>query len=100
MLKMGFRILLGLAVLAGFAYTIDALVLRLARNPYATVSVRSFYAVPQKNGRTEYLYNDAMDQQCVCSLFPHRGESPCWYLRRHPEQEIKIDTGSKPEYPH
>jgi len=52
--------------------------------------VRSYYAVQEKNNRTEYIFNGVADQTCVRALFPHLGNVPCWYLRRHPEKQITI----------
>lgn len=98
--RVALRILFALIAAAVLAYAIDALVLRISRRPDATVTVRSYYVVPTKDGHVDYLYNDAIDEPCVQALFPHRGESPCWYLRHHPEQRINVDTGGKPEYPH
>ena len=92
--------MLSLIVALALTFAGDTLALQLSRNPYTMITVRSYYAVPTKNGHIDYEYNDAFDQQCVNAIFPHRGDRPCWYLRRHTEQEIKIDTGSKPEYPH
>ncbi len=98
--RIALRSVLALAVAAALAFGIDAFVLHLARAPYGSVTVRSYYAVPTKDGRTDFEYNDAADQQCVHALFPHRGDSPCWYLQRHTDQRINVDTGGKAEYPH
>ncbi len=88
------RIIVGLVVVLGAAYCIDYAVLRLRmatnRNPTATVTVRPVYAVPQKNRSTEYLLGDLQDQTCVNALFPHLGDSPCWYLKSHKEQRINM----------
>ena len=68
-----------------------ALRLRIRRNTaYGTVTVRVYYAVQEKNGRTEYVFGSMQDQSCVNSLFGHEGQRPCWYLRRHPEQQVEI----------
>jgi len=76
--RVALRILFALIAAAVIAYAIDALVLQLSRSPYATVTVRSYYAVPTKDGHVDYMYNDAIDQPCVQALFPHRGDGPCW----------------------
>ena len=60
------------------------------RNALGSVAVRSYYAVQEKNNRTEYIFNDAGEQTCVHSLFAHLGYAPCWYLSRHPEKKIAI----------
>jgi hypothetical protein len=84
----------GAFLLLAAAYLADYAVLRfrLATNRGATssVTVRPVYAVPQKNRSTEFLLGDPEDQTCVNSLFPHMGDSPCWYLRSHKEQQINM----------
>ena len=65
--------------------------IRIARNSgYDAVEVRQYYAITEKNNRTEYVFGSTVNQPCVNSLFSHQGVQPCWYLRRHPEQQIKI----------
>lgn len=65
--------------------------IRIARNSgYDNVTVRQYYAITEKNNRTEYVFGSDEDQICVKSLFGHQGLQPCWYLRRHPEQQVKI----------
>ena len=84
----------GALLLAAAAYAIDYAVLRFRmatnRNATGTVTVRPVYAVPQKNHSTEFLAGDPQNQPCVHSLFPHLGDSPCWYLARHKEQQINM----------
>lgn len=83
-----------IVALAALTYTADYAVLRvrIARNltPYGTETVRQYYAISEKNERTEYVYGSTQQQPCVNSLFDHLGLSPCWYLRHHPDQEIHI----------
>jgi len=54
-----------------------------SRNPLATVEVQPYYAVPLKDGKTEFMFLNSENQVCVRSLFPHLGHNPCWYVRRH-----------------
>jgi hypothetical protein len=79
------RSLLGLAVAASLAYLIDAAVLRFRvatnRNALSTVTVRPYYAVDRKDKKTEFLFSDPQEETCV--------NSPCWYLRRHTDEEIR-----------
>jgi hypothetical protein len=88
--KVIISIVLGVAVL----YAADYLLLRYRvatnRNPYGTVTVQPYYAVPRKDHRTEFLFDDPQDQTCVHSLFPHFGNSPCWYLIRNKEKRINM----------
>lgn len=83
-------LLLLLAVLALF-YAGDYVVLR-ARLPrsLSTVTVKPYYAVPQKDGKTEFMLLDPEDRTCAQSLLPHMGYPPCWYLRKHTQQRIDL----------
>jgi hypothetical protein len=54
------------------------------------VTVRAYYAVRLKSGKTEFLFQDPRAESCVNSLFPHLSRTPCWYLRRHPEKRTQI----------
>jgi hypothetical protein len=76
------------------AYILDYAVLRYrmatTRSAFATVTVRPYYAVPQKNHKTEFLLGDPQQETCVHSLFPHAGDSPCWYLKKHREKRIDL----------
>jgi hypothetical protein len=60
------------------------------RNPYGTVEVRPYYAVPRKDHKIEFMFDDPRDETCVNSLFPHDGHDPCWYLRRNREKRINL----------
>jgi hypothetical protein len=57
---------------------------------YGTVTIRIYYAIGEKNGKTEYDFQPPQQETCVNSLFPHAGYSPCWYERRHTEKAIRI----------
>jgi len=75
-------------------YLCDYLALRYRvsnhRDPFGTVNVRPYYAVPKKNGQTEFLFDDPQTEQCVHSLFPHFGDAPCWYASRRTEKRIDM----------
>ncbi|MBV9764542.1 MAG: hypothetical protein JOZ48_06825 [Acidobacteriaceae bacterium] len=75
-------------------YIADYLLLRFRiatnRNPYGTVTIQPYYAVPQKDGKTEFLFDDPQNQTCVHSLFPHVNDDPCWYLSRKKEKRINM----------
>ena len=83
---------LALAVLLALVWAGDYALLRYrmhtSRNPFGVVRVEPYYAVPRKDGRVEFLYQDPQDQTCVNSLFPRAGYAPCWYLNRHREKRI------------
>ena len=89
-----FGTILGLLALAALAFGVDFCVFRIrdaaTHGAYGSVVVRQYYAVSQKNGRTQFIFNPPGPQNCVNALFPHAGLLPCWYLRGHPEQRIDI----------
>ena len=76
------------------AYAIDYAIFRYRvstnRQPYGQVTVQSYDAVAQKNGKTQYIFNAPEAQTCVNSLFPHDGFTPCWYLQKHTEPRTNI----------
>ncbi|MDQ2712169.1 MAG: hypothetical protein M3Y24_08065 [Acidobacteriota bacterium] len=88
------RVLTVLLFATGVIYILDYGVLRyriaVNRTPFGSVTVRPYYAVPQKNHSTEFLMGDPQAQTCVNSIFPHVGDSPCWYLTRHKDQRINM----------
>jgi hypothetical protein len=76
--------ILGLCVL----YGVDYLAARGAS--LATVKVERYYAIPQKDGKTEFAFIEPETQACVQSLLPHLGYSPCWYVNRHRRKRIDV----------
>ncbi|HEY2383309.1 MAG TPA: hypothetical protein VGK48_19210 [Terriglobia bacterium] len=72
------------------AFLADYVTFRASGQSLGTVSVRRYYTVGLKNGKTEFYYVDPENQTCANSIFPHLGYSPCWYLRRHNTKEISI----------
>ena len=85
----GIAVLLFLVVYAG-----DYLSLRYkipkGRDPFSNVTIQPYYAIHEKNGRTEYDFAQPETQVCIHSLFPHFGYSPCWYVNRHTDKRIDI----------
>jgi len=81
-------------LLALLMYAGDYLAVRYriprGRDPFSSVTIQPYYAIHEKNGRTEYDYARPETQVCVHSLFPHFGYSPCWYVNRHTEKRIDI----------
>ncbi|HSU59752.1 MAG TPA: hypothetical protein VLI55_10600 [Bryobacteraceae bacterium] len=88
------RAFAGIVLTTALVYAIDYAVLRYRiatkDTPFGTVTVRPYYAVPEKNHKTEFLLDDPVQQTCVHSLFPQEGDTPCWYLSRHREQRIDL----------
>ncbi len=60
------------------------------RQPFGQFTVTSYDAVPQKSGKTEFIFHPPELQTCVNALFPHEGYVPCWYLQRHTEQRTDL----------
>jgi hypothetical protein len=58
------------------------------RQPFGVVRVQRYYAVPKKNGRPDFYFDQPHNETCVHSLFPHFGHPPCWYLKHRAEQRI------------
>jgi hypothetical protein len=80
--------------LTALAYAIDFAVFRYRvatnRQPYGQITVTSYDAVPQKSGKTQFIFHSPEAQTCVNSLFPREGYEPCWYLQRHAEQRVDM----------
>lgn len=58
-----------------------------------TVKMTRLYAIPQKSGRVEYELDANQPEvmtPCVHSLFPHMGNSPCWYLQQNANKPIPV----------
>jgi len=58
------------------------------RQQFGSVEVQKLLAVPQKDRKIEYIADPPVAQQCVHSLFPQLGLTPCWYASRHAMQTI------------
>jgi hypothetical protein len=87
---------ISLAAAAAIAFLADYLSLRFNiphRDSFDSVNVRQFYAVKLKNRSTNYMFSDPQPVECVNSVFPHYGDNPCWYTRRHTTVKVKIDDG-------
>jgi hypothetical protein len=50
---------------------------------YDTVEVNHILLTPLKNHRMKADEQSTAAQPCARSLFPHGGNDPCWWLRRH-----------------
>ena len=88
------RILIGLALGALLLYAGDYLSVRYGfpgnRATFDSVRVQPYYAIPQKDGKTELVLLDPQMQTCVNSLLPHLGAKPCWYIKKHTQQRIDM----------
>lgn len=83
-MKVAVIALLGLCA----AYLIDALAVHFMAQPYGTVRVRRYYAMPLKGGKTEFGDAGFENDSCVHALFAHGGFAPCWYASRQTEKWI------------
>jgi hypothetical protein len=79
-------------LLAGFVavYGGDWAVFKLRGSPQSTVNVSRYLTVPLKGNKVEYDYLGSSDVSCSISLFPQGGQSPCWRLRRNPNQTTTL----------
>ncbi len=96
------RALIIVVIVGVVLYAGDFLSLRLgipARAAVGSITVHSFYSVKLKNGRTEYEYAGDHQVSCTNSLLPQYGMKPCWYVNRHTNEQITIDSGT-PNNPH
>lgn len=94
LMKLLKRVVLILAGVAALSYLADYAALQIpipkGRAQFATVTVRAYYDVGLKSGKSEFYFLDPRKQTCVNSLFPHLGYTPCWYLRGHTRQKISM----------
>ena len=69
-----FSVVVGAAILAyGLDYAVFRLRAATNRNAYGSVTVNHYYAVLQKNGKTQFIFDPPQAQTCVNALFPHSG---------------------------
>lgn len=88
------KLLLPLIALAAFAYAADWIVLELrerAGSAHGEVVVDNADLVKEKGGKVEYFFNPPQPTPCVRALFPHRGQSACWWLARHAERQNYVN---------
>ena len=88
------RVLILAALLLSVLYIGDYLSVRYRiqnrRDPFGAVEIQRYYAVKQKDGKTEFIFDQPETQVCVHSLFPHFGSSPCWYVNRRKLKRIDM----------
>jgi hypothetical protein len=82
------KVLAGLVVAAALIYLADLVDFHVRKNSVGQATVQVYYAIGQKNGKTELAFQDARQVNCANTLFPHAGMSACWWLSEHPEQRI------------
>ena len=79
-----------LALVYGADYAWVRIPIPKGRALYGAVTVRPYYDVALKSGKSDFYFLDPQRQTCVNSLFPHLGYSPCWYLRKHTHPRISM----------
>jgi len=83
------QLLITLLVLFAALYVGDrlALQLRIAHGTaYGVVEVNQFLATPLKGNKVEYDLMGTVQKTCSRSIFPQKGNPPCWWLERHKSQ--------------
>jgi hypothetical protein len=91
------RALISVVILCVAVYAVDFLSLHAGiphRDKTGSVTVHTFYAVTLKNGKFEYDYAGDSIENCANSLLPQMGLNPCWYVQRHTDKQITIDSGN------
>lgn len=94
-LKIGIRILIMAIVLLGIVWAGDYLNARGrvgndASGFVETVKVQPMYIIPHKDSRAEYVFGDPQMVKCLHSIFPHFGDSPCWYVKKHAQPAVPM----------
>ena len=84
------RMVLVLAVGFVAVYGGDWAVFKLRGSPQSKVSINRYLTVPLKGNKQEFDYLGSADQPCSVSLFAQAGKTPCWQLRRNPNQGTTI----------
>jgi hypothetical protein len=88
------KIVLGLIAVVVLIYAGDYVSIHVpippGRERFGTRQVKPYYAVPMKDGKVEYMYEDAQTETCSHSLFPQYGHSPCWRESPKPDKQLKL----------
>jgi hypothetical protein len=85
------RLLVAFLLTLALIYAADYLSAKMrGANALGSVQVQPYYAVPLKDGKTEFMLLDPETRTCVKSLLPHFGYGPCWYLDGRKEQKIAL----------
>ena len=82
------KVFVALIIAGALIYLADSLDFRVRKDAIGQATLRTYYAIGQKNGKTELAYQDPQQVSCANALFPHAGLSACWWLRRHPERRV------------
>lgn len=80
------RLLVVLAAACLVAYAADTAIYLSRGSPTSTVTIQKFMGIPLKGQKEEYDYLGPAQVSCAVALFPHKGQDPCWRLRKYPNQ--------------
>jgi hypothetical protein len=84
------RVLVALVIGFVAVYGGDWAIFKLRGSPTSKVTVNRYVAIPLKGNKQEFDYLGSVDVPCSVSLFPQSGKSPCWQLRRNPNQGMTL----------
>ena len=90
------QILLSLAAVAVGSYVADLIIVRVRMavygdtEPYRQLQMNVLYAVPLKGSKIGFTPGQAETDECVRSLYPHFGDSPCWYAARQKTKRVDL----------
>jgi hypothetical protein len=90
LLRWTFRAAVVLTVAFMAVYSSDWAVFRLRGAPTGKVTINRYVSIPLKGRKTEFDYLGTSDVPCAQSLFAQSGLSPCWQLRRNPNQGMDL----------
>ena len=85
-----FRGFLLLAAAFVAVYIGDWAIYHLRGTPQSKATVNRYVSIPEKGRKTEFDYLGSLDVPCSVSLFAQSGLSPCWQLRRNPNQGLTM----------
>ncbi len=54
------------------------------------VQRRTYYSVPAKGNKVDFMPGEPVSDECVRSLFPHDGADACWWASRHAEKRVDL----------
>ena len=76
------RVLGGLVLAAAGVYLVDGAIAKArGAGAFRQVRVQPYYAVPMKDGKTQFMMLDPETDTCIRSFFPHFGFRACWKMQ-------------------
>ncbi len=82
------KVTAALAALSALLYVADDVSARLRGKPTEQMKVDRIYSAVNHWNEVEYSIGSPEVQTCVDALLPHFGYVPCWYLHKHPIQQV------------